>query len=171
MSISRITAGSPALYRVATFSFVRSAASVYCTRSLVPSEKKFTSRARCSDMMAADGTSIIVPTGILRLKLIPSSSRSSFTSARIILHCRSSKSVLTIGNMMRTSPKALALKIARICVLNKVKLRRHSRTLLSPRNGFRSRELASVAAANLSAPRSSVRITTGLAPIVRSTWR
>ena len=71
---------------------------------------------------------------------------------------------------MRTSPKALALRIARICVLNKVKFRKHSRTLRSPRNGLRSRRAGvRCAAANLSAPRSSVRITTGFGPSVRST--
>ena len=98
------TAGSPGLYSEATVSLVRSAASVYCTRSLVPIEKKFTSRANWSARIAAEGTSIMVPTGNLRLKGIPSSSRSSLTSARIILHWRSSSSVLTMGNMMRTSP-------------------------------------------------------------------
>ena len=36
------------------------AAKVYCVRSLVPIEKKFTSRANSSAMIAAEGTSIMV---------------------------------------------------------------------------------------------------------------
>ena len=67
-------------------------------------EKKFTSFANSSAIKAADGTSIMVPIGILRLKGMPSSSSSSFTSARIILHWRNSMSVPIMGNMMRTSP-------------------------------------------------------------------
>ena len=142
-------------------SFVRSAARVYCTRSLVPIEKKSTSRAKTSAMRAADGTSTIVPTGIAGLNGMPSSSKSSLTSASNILDWRSSRTVLTIGKRRWTAPSALALRIARNWVLNKPRLRRHNRRLRTPRNGLRSLWGASLSVLNLSAPRSSVRMTTG----------
>ena len=102
----------------------------------MPIEKNWTSRAISGAMTAADGTSIIVPIGSLRLNGMPSSSRSSLTSARISLHWRNSSSVLTIGNMIRTLPCQLALRIARICVLNKAKLRKQRRTLRKPIDGL-----------------------------------
>jgi hypothetical protein len=87
---------------------------VYWIRSFVPMEKKSTSRASTSARMAADGTSIIVPTGRSGLKGIPSSSRSSLTSLSRVRHWRSYSTVLIMGNMMRTSPSAAARKMARI---------------------------------------------------------
>ena len=124
-------------------------------------EKKSTSRANWSAINAAEGTSIIVPTGKFGLNATPSSSRSSLTSASSNLHCRSSKSVLTIGNMIRTLPRMLARRMARSCVLNRARLRRHSLTLRTPKNGLRSFGEMPTAGLNLSAPRSSVRTTTG----------
>ena len=79
------TAGCEGAKRSATRSFVRSTARVYWTRSLVPMEKKSASWANTEACNAADGTSIIMPTGISEAYSMACSSRSSITSARIIL--------------------------------------------------------------------------------------
>src|SRR6185503_11534078 len=65
-----------------------SAAIVYWVRSLVPTEKKSTSRANASACTATAGTSSMIPT-----------SMSAPTIARAV---RSSSSVATIGNMTFT---------------------------------------------------------------------
>ena len=62
MSLS--TAGFVGWYRRATASLPRSAAMTYCTRSFVPIEKKSTSLANAAALIAADGTSTIMPTGM-----------------------------------------------------------------------------------------------------------
>src|SRR5688572_28198477 len=90
----------------ATFSLVRSTASVYWMRSFVPIEKKFTSRAKWLAIRAAAGTSIMMPIGISRRNAMPSSSSSSITSLRTIFAWRSSINVLIIGNMIHISKHA-----------------------------------------------------------------
>src|SRR5260370_493812 len=50
-------------------------------------------------MTAAEGASIIVPTSSFRLKSMPCSSKSSLTSAKLILHWRSSSNVLIMGSI------------------------------------------------------------------------
>ena len=55
ISSRRSTAGWSALARCATLGFERSTASVYCTRSLVPTEKKSHSAARASAISTAAG--------------------------------------------------------------------------------------------------------------------
>ena len=61
------TAGCAEEYRLATESLPRSTAKTYWVRSLVPMEKKSTSRAKLEAIRAALGTSIIMPTGKSRL--------------------------------------------------------------------------------------------------------
>ena len=95
---------------------------------------------------------------------IPSSSKSSITSARTIFACRSSSSVLTSGNITRTSPHTLARSTARNCVLKEARFCKLSRMLRRPSALSRCpatprRRLSET----LSAPRSIVRITTGRA--------
>ncbi len=111
-----------------------------------------------------------MPIGMSRRNSTPSSSRSSITSASTILACRSSSSVLTSGNITRTSPQALARRIARSCVLNNGRFCRLSRMLRSPKALSRwpatPRRMLSD---TLSAPRSIVRITTGRPAIAVTT--
>ena len=102
-----------------------------------------------------------MPIGMSRRNGMPSSSSSSITSFSTIFACRSSISVQIIGNMIRTSPSTLARMIARSCRLNIGMSCRHMRIERSPRNGLRS-GLAALACVYLSAPRSSVRMTSGL---------
>jgi len=61
--------------RSASAAFVRSAASVYWTRSFVPMLKKSTTGASASAISAADGTSIITPSRTSVATRAPSSSR------------------------------------------------------------------------------------------------
>ena len=62
ISMMRITAGCVGRNMLATRLLTRSTAIVYWVRSFVPMEKKSTSRASTSVMMAALGTSIMMPT-------------------------------------------------------------------------------------------------------------
>ena len=52
----------PGSSRSESWPSIRSAAIVYCARSLVPSEPKSTSARTCRERIAAPGTSIITPT-------------------------------------------------------------------------------------------------------------
>ena len=62
MPMMRTTAGCVGRNMLATRLLTLSTAMVYCVRSFVPTEKKSTSRASTSVMMAALGTSIMMPT-------------------------------------------------------------------------------------------------------------
>jgi hypothetical protein len=58
------------------------------------------------------------------------------TSFRRKTHFRSSGRVLIIGNITRTSPNALARRIARNCLRKSGVSRRQRRTDRTPRDGF-----------------------------------
>ena len=109
-AIRRSTAGLRPSTCGASFGCPRSIASVYCVRSLVPIEKKSASRANCAAMIAAAGTSTMMPTGM------GGTPRLAASSASIAFTSRSSSSVATIGNITLTLPKAAARRIARSCV-------------------------------------------------------
>ena len=97
MAIRRSTDGSAAEYSSATVSLVRSTASVYWIRSLVPIEKKSTSFARWSAIRAAAGTSTMMPTGRFSRIACPSAASSAATSSRTARACRNSSRVETQG--------------------------------------------------------------------------
>jgi len=148
-------------YICAVFSFTRSTARQYWIKSLVPIEKKSASSARISAITAADGISIITPVWIFSSKGFPSFFNSALASSTIIFADWSSGTVAIIGNIILTFPNSLALKIARSCVLKISVLSRHILIARHPINGFISLGILKEEA-NLSPPRSSVRITTGL---------
>ena len=75
-SIWRSMAGCSGSTRPATRWLVRSAAKVYCVRSLVPMLKKSTSGARWSAISTAAGVSIMMPTGTSALKGMPAAASS-----------------------------------------------------------------------------------------------
>ena len=66
ISISFSTDGSEALYRPTTSLLLRSTASVYWMRSLVPRERKSISSTNQSIIITAAGVSTIIPTGMAR---------------------------------------------------------------------------------------------------------
>ena len=99
---------------------VRSIASVYWVRSLVPIEKKSASCANWSASSAADAVSTMMPTGDRRhaerqRALAPPSSRAA----------RHSASVAIIGNMIATLPARDARRIARSCVREELRPVQH----------------------------------------------
>ena len=86
-------------------------------RSLVPMVKKSTSRASSDAVKAADGTSIMMPTGTRR-RLDAAQASSPRASSSSALAARTSCSDDTNGNMMRSGPCVAARSSARSCVLN-----------------------------------------------------
>ena len=98
-------------------SFSRSAASRYCTRSLVPRLKKSTSRASAGAISAAAGTSIIAPSGVFGLNALPSAASSRSTSRMTARVARTSSMPPTIGIRIWTGCCALMRRNARSCGL------------------------------------------------------
>ena len=101
-STARSTAGwSPSAWG-ASVGCVRSMASTYCVRSLVPIEKKSASRASSGAISAAEGTSIMTP---ISTGAAASSRR---TRSAISRAARTSSTDDTMGSMIRSGPRAEA---------------------------------------------------------------
>ncbi|MCY1447789.1 hypothetical protein D9M71_644250 [compost metagenome] len=100
----RSTAGCSGEYSSPTASLLRSAASRYWTRSLVPIDRKSTKSMKLSSAIAAAGTSIIAPNGMCSATSWPSARSSSACLFRRRRTASSSSRVLTIGSRMRSLP-------------------------------------------------------------------
>ena len=124
----------------------------------MPTEKKSTSRASWSAQRAADGISIMHPTGIFSSKGMPSARSSSFARRSSSFALRSSCAVATIGHMIAEGPAALARRIARTWVRKTLRLAKSQRMERQPRKGFASCD--GVLRMSLSPPMSSARKTT-----------
>src|ERR1035438_8158102 len=166
----RSTAGCVGRNRSETVSFARSTASVYWMRSFVPRERKSTSGASRSAVIAAEGTSIIAPSGMSSGTAMPRSSTSSRAFFRTIRTRRISSTPETIGTRRRRLPEAAAASRARSCVENISGRAKHRRTPRSPRTGLTSSDPTRWRAPFLP-PRSYVRITTGRGASPSRTWR
>ena len=138
----------------------RSAARVYCARSLVPMLPKSTSARTWRARSAAAGTSIITPT-----------EGRPFSRTRRANHAASS-AVATMGAMTRTSAPVAraALASAASWVSSRSGRRADRRSPRRPRAGLPSGP-RSANASGLSAPASSVRTTTQRSPNGSNTWR
>ena len=80
----------------------RSAASVYCARSLVPSEKKSTCGTKTRTSSAAAGTSTMMPTSTRSAARTPAAAKDACACVQQVRARSSSSTVATIGNMIRT---------------------------------------------------------------------
>ena len=98
--------------------------------------KKSHSRASASAISAADGTSIMIPTGSARANATPARSSSSFDSSSSRLAVRSSESAEIIGSSSRTFPVALARSTARSCARNTPSCSSESRIERQPSCGI-----------------------------------
>jgi len=109
-------------------------ARVYWVRSLVPMEKKATSRANCRARAAVDGTSTMIPnsTGSESGSLACSSATSPLTE-------RISSMVAIMGNIMRMRLPLAARSTARTWVRSISGRSRPMRTPRMPSMGFSSR--------------------------------
>jgi hypothetical protein len=152
-AIRRTTAGWKGVYRGASRELPRSTARVYCTRSLVPMEKKSTCRASSGASSAAAGVSIMAPTGTRSGMACPSARSACALSAISARVCSTSEISLMSGSMIRTSPWAAARRRARSCPRKISGSSRQTRIARHPRKGFSSRPMCRKAG-NLSPPRS-----------------
>ncbi|NUB13427.1 efflux RND transporter periplasmic adaptor subunit [Azospirillum brasilense] len=131
-STMRRTAGCSPSACGASTGCSRSIASTYCVRSLVPMEKKDTSRASRSAIITADGTSIMMPSSTR------GTSSSRRTASVIALARSNSAGVALIGYMMRTGPSTEARSMARSWVRNRSSRSKHRRMPRTPRKGLPS---------------------------------
>ena len=152
------------VYNSETASLPLSTANVYCVRSLVPIEKKSTFFANSFARMAAEGISIIIPTGILSFIKTPSFLKASATFWSSSLAASNSSIDEIIGNIIARFPYSDARSNARSCVWNSSFLFRHNRIARKPRNGLLSSSI-SIAFCGLSPPMSSVLTITRFVPI------
>jgi len=120
-------------------------------------------------MIAAEGTSTIIPTSMFWEKGIPSCLSSSWHCFSTALALCSSSSLLIMGNMMASVPYTEARSKARNCVRNTSGWAKHSRMARQPRAEFSSWGSGRYEG-TLSAPMSRVRTTTLLPFILRRTW-
>ena len=165
----RKIAGSKGEARYASAGLERSTASVYWTRSFVPMLKNSASRANTSAMIAADGTSTIMPSGMCAARGLTARASTSDRAARGARELRAARrSEATIGIMMRTSPWAEARTMARSWVRKTSGRASARRTARRPSAGFISSGTGSVDA-NLSPPMSNVRSVTGSGAIASTT--
>ena len=123
-------------------------------------EKKSTSLAIISAVMAADGTSIMAPTNIFGLNGTFFLLSSSLASSIMFFAVLSSSTPDIMGNITLMLPKTLALKIPLSCVLNISGSLIQNLIALSPIAGFIS-GASSIWERNLSPPISSVRMIVG----------
>ena len=130
----------------------------------MPTLKKSASSASSSLIRAADGVSIIIPTGT-SLNSIPSALSSALTPPAMARESSSSFFVVIIGSIIYIFPFKDARYMALSWVLKISRRLRHSLMALSPRAGFSSSP-KSIPGAFLSAPMSSVLIITGFPPIL-----
>ena len=148
------TAGSSRDDSRDTAAFVRSLASVYWARSLVPMLTKSTSPAKSAARIAAAGTSTMMPTGN---STGPSPARASSRTPRAQL---TSSGRVTIGNITRIGVSRAAIAMPRSCSANRSRALRIVRMPRSPSAGLGSR-LGVKKATGLSPPASQVRIDSG----------
>ena len=139
----------------------RSAARAYCTKSLVPMEKKSASFAKASAITATAGTSTMIPIFISGLWGAPSAASRALVSRASSLAESSSSMERTMGSRMRRSPEALARYRARSCVWNTSGWVRDRPRPLYPKAGLGPPGTGKDGMA-LSAPASKVRMMTGL---------
>ena len=95
----------------------------------------------------------------------PRAASSRLASSNSARAARSSPTAVTMGTMIRTSPKHDARSIARSCARNTSRSRSARRTARTPRAGFISLGMRN-AVLNLSPPRSKVRSVTMRGAIV-----
>ena len=119
--------------------------------------RKSDSRARSSAMSAADGISIITPTGTESQKGIPSARSSSLQEAKMVWVARNSSKADTMGNRIRTLPWHPARRIARSWPRNISGQSKLMRMARHPRNGLGS-PWRWRSPGILSPPRSKVRM-------------
>jgi len=133
-AISCRMAGFMASALAPSLGWPRSMARVYWVRSLLPMEKKLTSRANCRARTAVDGTSTMIPnsTGSASGSLAHSSATSHLTE-------RISSSVAIMGNIMRSLWPLPARRMARTWVRRISGLSSPMRTPRMPSIGFSSR--------------------------------
>ncbi|AGL17996.1 hypothetical protein L083_4486 [Actinoplanes sp. N902-109] len=146
--ISRSTAGSRAPASPASAGLPRSAASVYCVRSLVPTLTKSTYGVKRAAVSAAAGTSIMMPTRS------PGTTPPASSSTRRA--ATSSSTDVTIGNITLTGVRRATSTIARNCAANSSRCASECRIPRTPRNGFASAAIGTYGN-GLSPPTSSVR--------------
>ena len=101
---TRSTAGCSGEYSSPSASLVRSAASRYCTRSLVPIDRKSQAPMKPFNDRAAEGTSIIAPSGTCAAISWPSRRTSASAVRSIARTVRISSAPLIIGTSTRTGP-------------------------------------------------------------------
>ncbi len=156
----RSTAGCRAEARSDSSGLVRSAASVYWMRSLVPIEKKSAWRASTSAMSAAAGTSTMIPSWTVAAHGRPSARSAAARASRRARTAVTSSAVETMGSMTRSSPSGTAPSSAVSWSSSRAGWRSPRRTPRTPRAGLASGG-TSRQAAGLSPPTSSVLNTTG----------
>ncbi len=130
--------------------------------------KKSTASAITSAIITAEGISIIIPTLISLLKTIPSLSRESAASFKILFVSEISSQLDIMGISSRTLPNAAALNIALSCVLKTSGFCRQYLMARSPRAGFVSSDSEPGEIA-LSPFMSRVRMVTGFGAITSTT--
>ena len=156
---ARRIAGWCGVNRSASRALPRSTASVYCTRSFVPTERKSATSASRSATSTAAGVSTITPTGTLSAASMPAVRSAAASSATIARVASTSSTVVTSGIISLSCACAAARRIARTCGRNTSGRSRQTRIARQPRNGFPS-AVVRKPAGNLSPPRSKVRMTT-----------
>src|SRR5882672_1073972 len=157
-AINLSTAECSASVRPASAAWPRSIASVYCVRSLLPIDRKSTSRSKTEALSAAAGVSIMAPS-LIRGPL-PSSALSSSMTVRTVMISVTS---VTIGMSSCTTPKGSTRKAARSCVRSRSGRASAVRTPRRPSAGFSSCGRGRYFS-GLSPPTSMSLRTSGLAP-------